>query len=78
MEHEVEVGEVERPSGLPLVQLLGHHEVLQILVIRTDLTLVFCAFDEVPPLLESSDDRQHLFVVDLVVLLNRRGTWRGK
>ena len=32
---------------------------------------MFRAFDEVPPLLESLDDRQHLFVVDLVVLLDR-------
>jgi len=70
MEREDEVGEVERPSGLPLIQLLGHHEVLQVLVIRPDLALVFSAFDEVLPLLESSDDRQHLLVVDLVVLLN--------
>jgi len=70
VEREVEAGEVERPSGLPLVQLLGHHEVLQVLVICPDLALVFCAFDEVPPLLESSDDRQHLFVMDLVVPLD--------
>jgi len=56
MECEVEAGEIERPSGLPPVQLLGRHEVLQVLVIRPDLTLVFHALDEVPPLLEGSDD----------------------
>jgi len=68
---EVEAGEVEGPSGLPPVQLLGRHEVLQVLVVCPDLALMFCALDKVPPLLEGSDDRQHLLVVDLIVLLNR-------
>jgi len=67
MECEVEAGEVERPSGLPPVQLLGRHEVLQVLVVRPDLALMFRAFDKVLPLLEGSDDCQHLLVVDLVV-----------
>jgi len=67
---QCEAGEVERPSGLPLVQLLGCHEVLQVLVIRPDLTLMFRALDKVPPLLEGSDNCQHLLVVDLVVPLN--------
>ena len=71
MECEVEAGEVERPSGLPLVQLLGRHEVLQVLMVRPDLALMFHALDEVLPLLEGSDDRQHLLVVDLIVPLDR-------
>jgi len=52
---------------LPLVQLLGCHEVLQVLVVHPDLTLMFRAFDKVPPLLEGADDCQHLLVMDLVV-----------
>ena len=72
MEYEVRVGEVERPLGLPLVQLLGHYKVLQVLVICPDLTLVFHTFNEVLPLLENSDNRQQLFVVDLIVQLNGR------
>jgi len=71
MECKVEVGEVERPSGLPPVQLLGRHEVLQVLVVRPDLALMFCTFDKVPPLLEGSDDCQHLLVVDLIVPFDR-------
>jgi len=70
MECEVEVGEVERPSGLPPVQLLGHHKVLQVLVVRPDLAPMFCALDKVLPLLEGLNDRQHLLVVDLVVPLD--------
>jgi len=70
VECEVEAGEVERPSGLPPVQLLGCHEVLQVLVVHPDLTLMFRALDKVPPLLEGSDDRQHLLVVDLIVPLD--------
>jgi len=71
VECEIEAGEVEGPSGLPPVQLLGRHEVLQILVVRPDLALMFRAFDKVPPLLEGSDDCQHLLVVDLVVPFDR-------
>ena len=70
VEREVKAGEVERPSGLPPVQLLGCHEILQVFVICPDLALVFCAFDEVSPLLESSDNRQHLLVMDLIVPLD--------
>ena len=36
-------------------------------MICPDLTLMFCALDKVPPLLEGSDDCQHLLVVDLIV-----------
>ncbi len=67
MECEVEAGKVERPLGLPPVQLLGCHEVLQVLVVCPDLTLMFCALDKVPPLLEGSDNHQHLLVMDLIV-----------
>ena len=52
---------------MPPVQLLGRHEVLQVLVVRPNLALMFRAFDKVPPLLEGSDDCQHLLVVDLIV-----------
>jgi len=72
VECKVEVGEVKRLLGLPLVQLLGHHEVLQVLVIHPDFALMFCAFDKVLPLLEGSDNYQHLLVVDLIVSLDRR------
>jgi len=71
MECKVEAGEVEGPSGLPPVQLLSRHEVLQVLVVRPDFALMFRAFDKVPPLLEGSDDCQHLLVMDLVVPFDR-------
>jgi len=70
LECEVEAAEVERPLGLPPVQLLGRHEVLQVLVVCPDLTLMFRALNKVPPLLEGSDDCQYLLVVDLVVPFN--------
>jgi len=71
VECKVEVGEVERPLGLPPVQLLGCHKVLQVLVVRPDLALMFRTLNKVLPLLEGSDDCQHLLVVDLVVLFDR-------
>ena len=51
MECEVEVGQVERPSGLAPVELLGRPEVFQILVVCLDLKLVLGTFQEVLPLL---------------------------
>jgi len=47
VECEVKAGEVEQPSGLPPVQLLGCHEVLQVLVVRPDFALsalMFCEY----------------------------------
>ena len=38
-------------------------------MVRPDLTLMFHALDKVLPLLEGSDDCQHLLVLDLIVLL---------
>jgi len=70
MECEVETGEVERLPGLPPVQLLGCHKVLQVLVVHPDLALVFCTLNEVPPLLKGLDDCQHFLVVDFIVPLN--------
>jgi len=67
LEHEVEAGEVEGPPSLSSVQLFGRHEVFQVLVVCPDLAFVFHTFNKVPPLLESSDDRQHFLVMDLVV-----------
>ena len=51
MEREVEAGQVERPSGLVPVELLGRPEVFQILVVRPDLKLVLGTFQELSPLL---------------------------
>ena len=50
-------------------------------MVRPDLALMFRAFDKVPPLLEGSDDCQHLLVVDLIVPfdggqgLGEEGNW---
>ena len=51
MECEVEGGQVKRLSGLAPVELLGHPEVFQILVVCPDLKLVPGTFQEVSPLL---------------------------
>ncbi|KAG6869884.1 hypothetical protein C0992_001696, partial [Termitomyces sp. T32_za158] len=67
---EVEVGEVQGPPGLAAVELLGHPEVLQVLVVRPDFELVPRTLQEMAPLLQGLDDGQHLLVVDLVVVLH--------
>ena len=71
-ECEVKAREIEGPACLAPVQLLCHHEVLQVLVVCQYLTWVFGAFDKVPPLLQCPDDCKHLLVVYLVVAFNQR------
>src|ERR1700753_2094825 len=81
MEYNIEPGEVERPPGLPPVEMLGLPEVLQILVVGPDLHRVFCSLKEMPPFLKRSDNGEHLLVVDLVVplgvveALGEKGHW---
>jgi hypothetical protein len=51
VEHKVETGEIQRPPGLPTVELLGRHEILEVFVVGPYLYLVFRAFHEMPPFL---------------------------
>src|SRR6202795_2556587 len=67
VEGEVEVGQVERPSGLAAVELLGGPEVLEVLMVCPDLEGLARAFQVVSPLFQRSDDRQHFHVMDLIV-----------
>src|ERR1700675_4013239 len=71
VEGEVEAGQVERPSGLAAVELLGGPEVFEILMVHPDLKRLACAFQVVSPLFQRSDDRQHFHVMDFVVALDR-------
>ena len=67
---EVEASQVQRPLGLAMVEFLSHHEVLQILVVRPDFHRMASSFQKVPPLFQRTDDSEHLFVMDLVVLFH--------
>ena len=69
MHGEIESGQVEGPLSLAAIEFLCHQEVLEVLVVHPDLKLVVGTFQEMVPILQCSDDRQHLFVVDLIVLL---------
>ncbi len=64
--------EVERPPGLSSIELFCCHEVLEVLVVCPQLELVFNAFNEVSPLLQGSNNGEHLLVVDLIVAFDRR------
>ena len=54
------------------VEFLSRHEVLQILVVRPDLYGMSSSFQEVPSLLQCTDDSEHLLVMNLVILLHWR------
>ena len=55
---------------MPSVKLLGCVEVFKVFMVHPDFKLTWGAFKEVPPLLQCSDNGQHLLVMDLIVLLN--------
>jgi len=57
---------------LPLVKLLGCHEILKVLVVCPDLTAMLHTFHKMPLLLQRSHNCQHLFVMDFVILLYQR------
>src|ERR1700675_3740662 len=71
VEGEVEAGQVERPSGLAAVELLGSPEVLEVLMVRPDLKRLARAFQVVSPLFQRSDDCQHFHITDLIVAFDR-------
>jgi len=47
----------EGPASLLVVQILGHPKVCEIPMIIQDLYCMFSSFQNVPPFLQSSDDR---------------------
>jgi len=69
---EVKASQVQRSTGLATVEFLSRHEVLQVLVVRSDFYWVSSSFQKVPPFLQRADDSEHLLVMDLVVLFHRR------
>ena len=69
---EVEVSQVQRPTGLATVEFLSCHEVLQVLVVCPDFYQVPSSFQKVPLLFQCVDDSEHLLVIDLVVPFHRR------
>src|SRR3981189_1910608 len=71
LQREIEAGEVERPSGLPAIELLRDSKVFEVLVVCEDLNWMASPFKVVAPFFETSDYRQHLNVVDLIVAFDR-------
>ena len=47
---EVKVSQVQRPTGLAMVEFLGRYEVLQVLMVHPDFYQVLSSFQKVPPL----------------------------
>ena len=57
---------------MAIVEFLGHHEVLQVLVVCPDFYWVLGSFQKVPLFFQHADDSEHLLVMDLVVPFHRR------
>jgi len=68
-EGEVKVDKIQGPAGLTMVELLGCHEVLQVLVVCPYLYWICHSFEEIPLLFQNLDDSQYLLVIDLIVVL---------
>src|SRR3979490_2385490 len=71
LQREIEAGEVERPSGLPAIELLRYSKVFEVLVVCEDLNWMASPFKVVAPFFEPSDYRQHFDVVDPIVGVER-------
>jgi hypothetical protein len=51
---------------ITLIELLGHSKVLKVFVVSPDLNAVLSALEIVSPLFKSSDDGEHLGVMDVI------------
>jgi hypothetical protein len=67
VEHEVEILQELHPSGLPPCNLLWLMEVLEVLMIRSNMNRVVSAEEVGAAALESIYNGSHLFIVDVVV-----------
>ncbi|KAG6899919.1 hypothetical protein C0993_005309 [Termitomyces sp. T159_Od127] len=68
---EVVLGKDFGPTGLAAAELLGHGEVLQVVVVQVDLDVMRSALEVGLPLLEGFNNGEELLVVDVVVELRR-------
>jgi hypothetical protein len=66
---EVKSWHTEQPSGLTSIEFLGDLKVLEVLVVCPDFNGVVSAFEVVSPFLKSSNNGEHLIIVDLIILL---------
>ena len=64
---QVEIGEVNEPTGLPLVKVLGGTEVCEIFVIGEDLDWERRSVEVVSPRFQGADDGKEFSVIDVVV-----------
>ena len=72
MDHfEVKVGEVNEPTGLLVVKVLGGMEVGEVFVVGEDLNGKWKSMEVMLPGLQSSDDSKEFSVVDVVVSFHR-------
>ena len=69
-ERVVKLRQVKGPVGLVMVQGLGCLKVHEILVVIQNLNYVCHSLKDMSPLLKSTYDQQHFFVVDCVVSLS--------
>jgi len=50
MKQEVESSQMQGPTSLTTVKFLGHHEILEVLVVGSDFHQMGRSFQKVPPL----------------------------
>jgi hypothetical protein len=68
VEGEVKPQQVERPHSLLTIEFLGDSEILQVLMVSPDLDRVLRTFKVVSPLFQTSDNGQHLHIMNLIVV----------
>lgn len=70
MHGKVKPRKIKGPLGLMMIELFCCHEILQVLVVHPNFKLVSSTFQEMVQVFQSSDDHQHLFVMDLIITLH--------
>src|SRR5260370_33323960 len=75
-EGEVEWGQIKRPSGLPMIELLSIMEVGEVLMVCEYIEPFGGTFKEMLPLLQCLHDSKHLLVMDGVVSLDIHKAFR--
>ena len=69
MEAVVVAGEIEIPTGLPAIELLGFSEEGEVLVVGKNFNRMWASVKVMSPLVQGSNNTQKFAVVDLVVAL---------
>src|ERR1700759_95726 len=75
---EIKTSEINRPASLSAIEITRRHEVLQVLVVSTNVDRVIRTFEEMTPFFKCANNSEHFLVVNLVIPFYRAQSTRVK